>query len=92
MAGNDQLASAKERLELARLRVARWGLYIFFWARTIPALIWVVCGTLGIVSPSLIPHMQYRGEVLLGSGLALLTGKNLVGFLAKTLNSLGGVK
>jgi hypothetical protein len=85
----EEYEATKRALEIRKMQrkeaPAALDSYTGFAVSKLAGLVLVVCGGLGIISPSLmhIPHPAYK----FGVGLALLTGKSIVSLLAKALET-----
>ena len=91
MATKDDLDSAKLDQGIIdiqrRAKLAAWNDYISFATSKLTGLAGVVCGGLDLLNPTLIPHIPHP-DLVLGSGLALLTGKSMMNLLSKVVKGL----
>lgn len=90
----DRAAGQKERVAIARLtseerrihrqaNLAAWNDYIGFSVCKVAGVIGCLVGGLEVLDPSYLSITINKPGLLVGGGLALLTGKSLVSLIAK---------
>jgi hypothetical protein len=93
MSKKQDLKYLKHELDAENVRrkatIAALTDWIGFVASKAFALFLLICGGIGVLNPLLIPRLTHP-EMLLGSAMALLTGKSLLGVISKILK-VGGL-
>lgn len=92
MASQEDVERARREAKIAEIQrnetVEAWETYSRFWAKNIFGTAFSITGGLEILTPEVITATIPEPHIVLGVGIATLTGKNVIRRIAKIFEAL----